>query len=91
LNSIRHRSSLRDIVTCLNGQRCPARPLYASLMVLGENDQMTTPKNAQALVQQARDTGKQLQVVMIPEWASPDERVAERDLGGAEGLLGLTQ
>ena len=51
------------------------------LMVLGENDQMTTPKNAQALVQQARDTGKQLQVVMIPNGhhqmsESPNETLA---------------
>jgi len=51
------------------------------LMVLGENDQMTTPKNAQSLVQQARDTGKQLQVVMIPNGhhqmsESPNETLA---------------
>lgn len=36
------------------------------LMVLGENDQMTMPKNAQSLVQQAKDAGQRLQVVMIP-------------------------
>jgi dipeptidyl aminopeptidase/acylaminoacyl peptidase len=35
-------------------------------MVLGENDQMTMPKNAQSLVQQAKDAGQRLQVVMIP-------------------------
>ena len=50
-------------------------------MVLGENDQMTMPKNAQSLVQQARDTGKQLQVVMIPNGhhqmsESPNETLA---------------
>ena len=48
---------------------------------MGENDQMTTPKTAQALVQQARDTGKQLQVVMIPNGhhqmsESPNETLA---------------
>lgn len=36
------------------------------LMVLGENDQMTMPKNAQSLVQQAKEAGQPLQVVMIP-------------------------
>ena len=36
------------------------------LVVLGENDQMTMPKNAQALIAQAKDSGKHLQLVMIP-------------------------
>jgi pimeloyl-ACP methyl ester carboxylesterase len=36
------------------------------LMVLGEADQMTTPKNAQPLIAQAKESGKHLQVTMIP-------------------------
>ena len=36
------------------------------LMVLGEADQMTTPKNAQPLIAQAKESGKRLQVVTIP-------------------------
>ncbi len=48
------------------------------LMVLGESDQMTTPKNAQPLINQAKESGKQLQVVSIPHGhhqmsESPDE------------------
>jgi pimeloyl-ACP methyl ester carboxylesterase len=48
------------------------------LMVLGESDQMTTPKNAQPLIAQAKESGKQLQVVSIPNGhhqmsESPDE------------------
>jgi pimeloyl-ACP methyl ester carboxylesterase len=48
------------------------------LMVLGESDQMTTPKNAQPLIAQAKDSGKALQVVNIPNGhhqmsESPDE------------------
>ena len=47
-------------------------------MVLGEADQMTTPKNAQPLISQAKDSGKSLQVVSIPHGhhqmtESPDE------------------
>ncbi|MFM7697296.1 MAG: alpha/beta fold hydrolase [Limnohabitans sp.] len=52
--------------------KCPV------LMVLGEADQMTTPKGAQPLIQQAREHGVALQVVMIPHGhhqmsESPDE------------------
>jgi pimeloyl-ACP methyl ester carboxylesterase len=36
------------------------------LMVLGESDQMTTPKNAQPLITQAKESGKALQVKLIP-------------------------
>ena len=36
------------------------------LMVLGEFDQMTTPKNAQPLITQAKESGKALQVKLIP-------------------------
>jgi pimeloyl-ACP methyl ester carboxylesterase len=48
------------------------------LMVLGESDQMTTPKNAQPLIAQAKESGKPLQVVSIPHGhhqmsESPDE------------------
>ncbi|NDF06646.1 MAG: alpha/beta hydrolase [Betaproteobacteria bacterium] len=48
------------------------------LMVLGESDQMTTPKNAQLLIAQAKESGKALQVVSIPHGhhqmsESPDE------------------
>ncbi|NDC61177.1 MAG: alpha/beta hydrolase [Betaproteobacteria bacterium] len=48
------------------------------MMVLGVNDQMTTPKNAQPLVAQALDKGIALEVVMIPNGhhqmsESPDE------------------
>lgn len=48
------------------------------LMVLGESDQMTLPKNAQPLISQAKDSGKSLQVVTIPHGhhqmsESPDE------------------
>jgi len=48
------------------------------LMVLGEADQMTLPKNALPLITQAKDSGKSLQVVTIPHGhhqmsESPDE------------------
>ncbi|MEN9689125.1 MAG: hypothetical protein RI998_1122 [Pseudomonadota bacterium] len=48
------------------------------LMVLGESDQMTTPKNAQPLISQAKESGKALQVKLIPHGhhqmsESPDE------------------
>jgi pimeloyl-ACP methyl ester carboxylesterase len=48
------------------------------MMVLGENDQMTTPKNAQALIAQAHASGQRLEVVRIPHGhhqmsESPDE------------------
>ncbi len=48
------------------------------LMVLGESDQMTTPKNAQPLITQAKESGKALQVKLIPHGhhqmsESPDE------------------
>ena len=48
------------------------------LMVLGEADQMTLPKNAQPLIAQAKESGLSLQVVTIPHGhhqmtESPDE------------------
>lgn len=48
------------------------------MMVLGVNDQMTTPKNAQALIAQAQASGQRLEVVVIPNGhhqmsESPDE------------------
>lgn len=48
------------------------------LMVLGEADQMTLPKNAQPLIAQAKESGVSLQVVTIPHGhhqmtESPDE------------------
>lgn len=48
------------------------------LMVLGEADQMTLPKNAKPLISQAKDSGKSLQAVTIPHGhhqmsESPDE------------------
>jgi pimeloyl-ACP methyl ester carboxylesterase len=48
------------------------------LMVLGESDQMTTPKNAQPLITQSKESGKALQVKLIPHGhhqmsESPDE------------------
>ena len=48
------------------------------LMVLGESDQMTLPKNAQPLIAQAKESGLSLQVVTIPHGhhqmtESPDE------------------
>lgn len=48
------------------------------LMVLGESDQMTTPKNAQPLITQAKESGRELQVKLIPHGhhqmsESPDE------------------
>ena len=48
------------------------------LMVLGDSDQMTTPKGAQPLITQARESGIALKVVMIPNGhhqmsESPDE------------------
>jgi predicted esterase len=48
------------------------------LMVLGQSDQMTTPKAAQSLIQQAKDSGIALTVSMIPNGhhqmsESPDE------------------
>jgi pimeloyl-ACP methyl ester carboxylesterase len=48
------------------------------LMVLGESDQMTTPQNAQPLITQAKESGKALQVKLIPHGhhqmsESPDE------------------
>ena len=48
------------------------------LMVLGQADQMTTPKGAQPLIQQAKDSHIALKVVMVPHGhhqmsESPDE------------------
>ena len=48
------------------------------LMVLGDADQMTTPKGAKPLIQQAKDSGIALKVVMVPNGhhqmsESPDE------------------
>jgi len=47
-------------------------------MVLGQADQMTTPKGAQPLIKQAKESGVSLNVVMIPHGhhqmsESPDE------------------
>mgnify|MGYP000517618180 CR=1 FL=1 len=52
--------------------KCPV------LMVLGDADQMTTPKGAKPLIQQAKDSGIALKVVMVPNGhhqmsESPDE------------------
>ena len=52
--------------------KCPV------LMVLGDADQMTTPKGAQPLIKHAKDNGIALKVVMIPNGhhqmsESPDE------------------
>ena len=58
------------------------------LMVLGENDQMTTPKNAQSLVQQAKEAGQRLQVVMIPNGHHQMSESPNETLVALKGFLG---
>ena len=49
-----------------NGLQAMAEVTCPVLFLLGAQDQMTTPKAAQSLVQQARDSGKTYQVVNVP-------------------------
>jgi pimeloyl-ACP methyl ester carboxylesterase len=49
-----------------NGEQAITRIACPVLFVLGEQDQMTQPKAAQALVAQARASGKALEVVTLP-------------------------
>ena len=49
-----------------NGLQAMAEVTCPVLFLLGTQDQMTTPKAAQSLVQQARDSGKTYQVVNVP-------------------------
>jgi pimeloyl-ACP methyl ester carboxylesterase len=61
-----------------NGLQAMAAVKCPVLMVLGQADQMTTPKAAQSLIQQAKDCGIALTVKVIPNGhhqmsESPDE------------------
>jgi pimeloyl-ACP methyl ester carboxylesterase len=49
-----------------NGLQAMAAVTCPVLFLLGAQDQMTTPKAAQSLVQQARESGKTFQVVNVP-------------------------
>jgi pimeloyl-ACP methyl ester carboxylesterase len=49
-----------------NGLQAMANVTCPVLFLLGAQDQMTTPKAAQSLVQQARESGKALSVVTVP-------------------------
>jgi pimeloyl-ACP methyl ester carboxylesterase len=49
-----------------NGEAAMAQVQCPILMVLGAQDQMTTPKAAQLLVQQARTSGKVIDVLQLP-------------------------
>ena len=59
-------------VEAMAAVKCPV------LMVLGDADQMTTPKGAQPLIKHAKENGIDLKVVMVPHGhhqmsESPDE------------------
>ena len=59
----------RGFVACdsyANGLQAMAELTCPVLFVLGNQDQMTTPRAAQSLIQQARDSGKTHEVVMVP-------------------------
>lgn len=58
----------RGFVACdsyANGLQAMAELTCPVLFVLGSQDQMTTPRAAQSLVNQARDTGQTLEVVRV--------------------------
>ncbi len=57
------------------------------LMVLGESDQMTTPKNAQPLITQAKESGKHLQVEMIPNGHHQMSESPDQTLDAIVGFL----
>lgn len=64
-----------------NGLNAISQIACPVLFVLGKNDQMTTPKAAQSLIQKARETGKSTQVVEVPMGhhqmsESPEETLA---------------
>ena len=64
-----------------NGLQAMAQITCPVLFVLGQQDQMTTPKAAQSLIQAARDHHKTHQVVMVPMGhhqmlESPEETLA---------------
>jgi pimeloyl-ACP methyl ester carboxylesterase len=49
-----------------NGEAAIAQLSCPVLFVLGAQDQMTTPKAAQALVSKARDSGKKVSIASLP-------------------------
>ena len=57
------------------------------LMVLGESDQMATPKNAQPLITQAKESGKHLQVEMIPNGHHQMSESPDQTLDAIVGFL----
>ena len=59
----------RGFVACdsyAHGEQAIAAVQCPVLFVLGTQDQMTTPKAAQGLIQAARSAGKDVQIVHLP-------------------------
>jgi pimeloyl-ACP methyl ester carboxylesterase len=59
-------------------------------MVLGEADQMTTPKGAQPLIKQAKESGVSLNLVMIPHGHHQMSESPDETLNALKALLQIT-
>jgi len=70
------------------GEEAMAAVTCPVLFVLGEADQMTTPKAAQSLIQKARDTGKPVKIAMLPVGHHEMNEDPDGMLAALKGFLG---
>jgi pimeloyl-ACP methyl ester carboxylesterase len=70
-----------------NGLQAMAAIACPVLFVLGVNDQMTTPKAAQGLIEQAKSQGKTWQLVHVPMGHHQMSESPEETLSALRGFL----
>lgn len=81
----------RGLMACQSydgGLAAMARLTARLLFVLGERDQMTTPKAAQGLIQAASEHGKHAQVVQVPVGHHQMNEAPEQTLAALRAFLG---
>ena len=73
-----------------NGEAAMAQVQCPVLMVLGAQDQMTTPKAAQLLIQTARASGKAIDVLQLPVGHHQMTEAPEQTLSALRQFLAQT-
>jgi pimeloyl-ACP methyl ester carboxylesterase len=73
-----------------NGLQAMAAITCPVLFLLGESDQMTPPRAAKSLIDQAQTTGKKFSVVQIPMGHHQMSEAPEETLAALKTFLGLT-
>ena len=83
----------RGFVACdsyANGSEAMAAVTCPVLFVLGESDQMTPPRSAKSLIDQAQTAGKTIHVVKVPMGHHQMSESPEDTLNALKAFLGVT-